>query len=295
MPRPSPARGEAHGNGAEAFYPDAIAHGQGAKSYGAYSVARGYAARAFGRFSQVFGYRAKDGCTEDGAGSSIVLGREATTASTDPATLAENGDNIAFGDFSRASAWRAIAFGTSAIASAVSATAFGTKARAEFTHSAAYGRGAFTVRVGSMALGTNGDGVFYLDINNNHSAAYEEDGEIYRRDPLLCPTVVRGMSGVDRTAVPIPDIPGGDFLTGGGLSTGTAQGGAYRIQVAAPASESGTAENAAIDALVVHATRDVEVFSGVIVASPDGSRFRLTVDNCGAWQKELLSAPEPLP
>lgn len=286
-------RGMASGHRAEANAENAIAEGETAIANGEYSVAKGFAARAQGRFSQIRGYRAKDG-SKAGA-SSIVQGREASTVSTDPATLAENGDNIAFGDFSFAGAWRAIAFGRDAIASAISATAFGVKARAEFTHSAAYGRGAFTVCIGSVALGTCG-GVFFLHVNNSHTSRYMEDGAVVERDPLLCETVFEvGMSGYDGTPTPIPDRPGGDFSLVGGISTGTAQGGALRLQVTPPAAESGTAKNPRVDALVAHPTRDVEVFSGVIISSPDGSRFRLTVDNAGDWHKELLSAPEPTP
>ena len=285
---PNPPEGTVlGGNGATAHFKGALAAGFSSIAYGAYALAIGHIARAKGMYSVVMGYRAKDGAIN--GNSDVVIGNAAETQSPD-------GEAVALGDHALATARRGIAIGFKALAGALSSTAVGALARADHVHSSAFGRGAKTFCIGSISLGMNGDGVFYLHVNNSHTSRYTEGDEVVERDPLLCETVLEvGMSGYDSTDTPIPDRPGGDATLVGGISTGTAQGGAVRLQVTPPAAESGTAKNARVDALVAHPSRDVEVFSGVIVASPDGSRFRMTVDNCGAWQKELLSSPPPEP
>lgn len=268
------------------------ANSLGGVAQGLRAIAVGFNTLAKGAGSIVIGGNAKDGAV--GGASDVVMGDGAESGAIIngvAGTQAGAGEAVAIGTGAKTTSWRGLALGARAFAGAVSSTAIGRGARALHMHGIALGRGAYTDRDAQVVLGFFENKPIHLHLSNGHSSRYVEptDGGVIDRDPRLTPTTYHGMSGRDSTDTPLPNRPGGDTIVAGGESTGAAAGGAVRLQVTPAGAVSGTSENAPVDALAAYATRDVELFGGVILTSPNGTRYRLAVNDSGVLVSAVLT------
>lgn len=243
------------------------------------------------------------------AGSSVALGRNASVGATNTASVAigssasipdngNGGESVAIGEAALAAQWRATVLGYKAKAKAVSGTAIGRGAIAEKTHDIAIGRGAWTPATGNngnmIAIGFSGGEVathVFFESGHTHKYVEEINNGTITRNPSLTPIVIHGFDAYDATVSPTSDVAGGDLKLAAGVGTGTAVSGKVILQYAAAGGVSNNTKNTLIDGFTLHNNGDVECHkagAGLILKSPNGTRYRLKVDNAGALSTEAL-------
>lgn len=241
----------------------AVASGTLAVAIGASSVASG-ANRcvAVGRFAQATGTSstAIGGDTQAAAGSSIAIGYQASVVSTITGGMAiGNGATVTQASFSspamavgyqaQAADGRACAVGPQARALGISSTAIGRGAIAEGTHAIAIGRGAWADSDNSIAIGfSGGAGTTDVYFESGHTHKYDDpiDGSTITRAPSTTVIAIHGFDAYDATASPTNNVAGGPLHLVGGRGTGTAAGGAVKLQVAPAGGVSNNVKNTTV-------------------------------------------------
>lgn len=212
-------------------------------------MAVGYAASA-----PVVSGTAIGGSASAGGSGSVAVGMEAIIAAgqTDGVAIgrgatitAGSGENIAIGGYATANDWRATAVGWRARATVVSSTAVGRRAVASASHAIALGRGSWANAGGMIAIGFNGGDVATdVFFESGHTHKYvDDDAATITRNPSLTPIVIHGFDAFDATGSPTNNVAGGPLVLAAGRGTGTAIGGAVRLQVAPAGGASNNTKN----------------------------------------------------
>jgi hypothetical protein len=243
------------------------------------------------------------------ASNSVALGRNASVGAQntgsvavgDTATIPDNGDggeSVAIGQNATASAWRATVLGYKARVKLVSGTALGRGAITSKPHDIAIGRGAWTPATGNnggmLALGFNGGDSpthVYFECGHTHKYVEEINNTTVIRNPSLTPIVIHGFDAFDATVSPTNDVAGGDLKLAAGVGTGTAIGGKVILQYAPAGGVSNNTKNALVDGFTLHNNGDIECHkagAGLILKSPNGTRYRLVVGNDGSLSTVAL-------
>jgi trimeric autotransporter adhesin len=257
---------------------------------GANSLAQGLGAESLAANSVALGRNAAVGAQNTG---SVAIGSSATIPDN-----GNGGESVAVGESATASAWRATVLGYKARVKVVSGTAIGRGAITEKAHDIAVGRGAWTPATGNnggmLALGFNGgDSPTHVYFESGHTHKYVEEinsGTI-TRNPSLTPIVIHGFDAYDATVAPTNDVAGGDLKLAAGVGTGTANSGKVILQYAAAGGVSNNTKNALVDGFTLHNNGDVECHkagAGLILKSPNGTRYRLKVGNDGSLSTEVV-------
>lgn len=281
------ANGIAVGFGASSSGPQSLAIGRSSLCAGNGGLAVGYAASCAGTSSVAIGASA----TSPGAsavvigsaatstdGSVVVIGQGAKHDSTISGTL--GGEGVAIGQTASSQAWRATAIGFKARAEVVSSTALGRGAIAKTSHGIAIGRGSFTPATGSggthIAIGWSG-GNSQTDVwfESGHTHKYLDpiDNVNIDRTPSLIPIVIHGFDAFDATDGLAVNVAGGPLVLAAGRGTGTAAGGAVKLQVAPAGGASNNTKNTlvtVVEAGVSTTAPTLGFFAATPVVKPTG-------------------------
>lgn len=243
------------------------------------------------------------------AGSSVALGRLASVGAQNTGSVAignsasipdngNGGESVAIGQEAAANAWRATVLGYKAKVKVVSGTALGRGAITEKAHDIAIGRGAWTPATGNngglIAIGFNGgDSPTHIYFESGHTHKYVEEinSTTVTRNPSLTPVVIHGFDAYDATVSPTNNVAGGDLKLAAGVGTGTAVSGKVILQYAEAGGVSNNTKNTLIDGFTLHNNGDIECHkagAGLILKSPNGTRYRLVVGNDGTMSTEAV-------
>jgi hypothetical protein len=246
--------------------------GYAASSPVASGTAIGGSASAGGSGSVAIGYQA---VIAAGQTSAVAIGREATIT-------AGSGENIAIGGSSTANDWRATAVGFGARATVVSSTAIGRRALASASHAIAIGRGAWSNAAGMIAIGFNGGNVptdVYFESGHTHKYV-DEDAATVTRVPSSTPIVIHGFDAYDATGSPTNNVAGGDLQLAAGRGTGTAVGGAVKLQVAPAGGSSNNTKNTLVTVVEAGCSSTASTL-GFFGAAPTTKPTGVAVDAAG--------------
>lgn len=204
----------------------------------------------------------------------------------------DGGESVAIGQEAQVLAWRGTAIGYKAKVYFVSGTAFGRGAITSKPHDIAIGRGGWTPvhnnNGGMIAIGFNGgDSPTHVYFESGHTHKYVEEinNTTVTRNPSLTPIVIHGFDAYDATVSPTNNVAGGDLKLAAGVGTGTAVSGKVILQYAEAGGVSNNTKNTLIDGFTLHNNGDVECHkagAGLILKSPNGTRYRLVVGNDGS-------------
>jgi hypothetical protein len=243
------------------------------------------------------------------AASSVALGRNASVGAQNTGSVAigsdssipdngDGGESVAIGQEAQAQAWRATVLGYRAKVKVVSGTALGRGAITSKAHDIAIGRGAWTPATGNnggmIAIGFNGgDSPIHVYFESGHTHKYLEEinNTTVSRNPALTPIIIHGFDAYDATAAPTNNVAGGNLLLAAGTGTGTAVGGKVVLQYAPAGGVSNNTKNALVDGFTLHNNGDIECHkagAGLILKSPNGTRYRLVVGNDGSLSTVAL-------
>jgi len=167
------------------------------------------------------------------------------------------GQNTAIGASSSASAYRATAVGWSAVASGVSSTAIGRRTLAAGVHDVVVGRGAWadpargSTADGAIVIGSIGSKDVYFGSCHAHRWV-DTDSATNTAVPSTTTITIHGPDAYDAIDGTATSVAGGALILAGGRGTGTAAGGAVKLQVAPAGGVSNNTKNTLVT--VVEAT-----------------------------------------
>lgn len=238
----------------------------------------------------------KSAVSAAGVSDTTLIGDYATAAMSSGANPV-GGDGVVIGTRTAIRNWRDTVIGYNSHALKVSSTVVGAHADTNAIHGDAIGRGAINETDGAIQFAAKR---IMLNAHANAGYYYEFEGTPHVdcnngavwREPQSYPAIVSGMHGLDVDAGTYNDIVGGGHTNtrGGnvelhaGRGTGTAAGGDVVFKSSAVGGETNNVLNAAKTLATIYATGDIELHTagaGIILASPNGTRYKLTVDNDG--------------